>query len=174
MASNTTTPFQIIYDSFLGRITDDMYLEWTPEDTYADLKNILLNSISSFEFPRFPLFDYDLEAEYDNEETGLTESTGAFNSELTREEIDIIAHLMTIEWLGRQVASVENTRMKYSGSDFKFTSQANHLDKLIKLKKEYELGARHKQRMYKRRKIDPITGQVTSNLGVLVGGVLRD
>ena len=30
---------------------------------------------------------------------------------------------------GQQLASVENTRMKYSGSDFKFTSQANHMAK---------------------------------------------
>jgi hypothetical protein len=41
-------------------------------------------------------------------------------------------------WLQRQVASIEQTRMKYSGSDFKMTSQANHLEKLMKLKQEAE------------------------------------
>ena len=29
-----TTPFSIIYDSFLSKITDDMYLELTELDTY--------------------------------------------------------------------------------------------------------------------------------------------
>jgi len=27
------TPFSIVYDSFLSKITDDMYMELTPEDT---------------------------------------------------------------------------------------------------------------------------------------------
>ena len=50
-----------------------------------------------------------------------------FNFELTTEEINIIAILMMCAWVQRQVTSIENTRMKYSGSDFKMTSQANHL-----------------------------------------------
>jgi hypothetical protein len=61
---------------------------------------------------------------------------------------------MVVEWLGQQIASVENTRMKYSGSDFKFTSQANHIQKLIQLKKEYEREGFHLQRLYKRRAPD--------------------
>jgi hypothetical protein len=54
-----------------------------------------------------------------------------FNVELTNEEINILALLMKQAWVQRQVTSIENTRMKYSGSDFKFTSQANHLSKLL-------------------------------------------
>ena len=41
--------------------------------------------------------------------------------------------------------------MKYSGSDFKFTSQANHMQKLLALKKDYEREGFHLQRLYKRR-----------------------
>ena len=41
--------------------------------------------------------------------------------------------------------------MKYSGSDFKFTSQANHMSKLLTLKKDYEREGFHLQRLYKRR-----------------------
>ena len=44
---------------------------------------------------------------------------------------------MVIGWLGQQLDTTENTRMKYSGSDFKFTSQANHMQKLLQLKKDY-------------------------------------
>ena len=50
------------------------------------------------------------------------------------------------------MASVENTRMKYSGSDFKFTSQANHMAKLKVLKESYTQQGFHLQRLYKRRK----------------------
>ena len=61
---------------------------------------------------------------------------------------------MVVEWLGQQLASVENTRMKYSGSDFKFTSQANHMAKILTLKQDYEREGFHLQRLYKRRKRD--------------------
>lgn len=69
-------------------------------------------------------------------------------------------------WLQRQVASVENTRMKFSGSDFKFTSQANHLAKLLNLLTEVNREAHHMQRLYRRRKVDK-DGLYTSNWGVL-------
>ena len=70
-------------------------------------------------------------------------------------------------WLQRQVASIENTRQKFSGSDFKMTSQANHLDKLIKLKQEGERQDRHMQRLYKRRKIIDSKGSIKSNWSTL-------
>lgn len=146
--SNLTTPFNKIYDRFLGKITDDMYLEWTPQDTLNDMYNILMDAIPGFEFPRFPLYDYDEEE---------------FNSQLTSEEINILALLMYNTWLQRQIASIENTRMKYSGSDFKMTSQANHLDKLMKLKQEAERQSLHMQRLYKRRKIVDEAGTIKSN-----------
>lgn len=142
------TSFQEIYDRFLGKITDDMYMEWTPEDTIADLKNILMDAIPGFEFPRFPLYDFEEDS---------------YNVDLTSEEINILALLMYNTWLQRQVASIENTRMKYSGTDFKMTSQANHLDKLIKLKQEAERQSHHMQRLYKRRKMVDGKGSIQSN-----------
>ena len=88
------TPFEDIYDRFFGKITDDMYMEWTEEDTKKDLKNILIDAIPGFEFPRFPLYDFDIDAE-------------TFRCHLTSEEINIFALLMYNTWLQRQVASVE-------------------------------------------------------------------
>ena len=44
--------------------------------------------------------------------------------------------------------------MKYSGDDFKFTSQANHMYKILQVKKDYERQGFHLQRLYKRRKAD--------------------
>lgn len=146
------TTFEEIYNRFFGKITDDMYVEWTKEDTEKDVKNILIDAIPSFEFPRFPLYDY-------NEDS--------YNCHLTSEEINILAILMYNTWLQRQVASIENTRQKFSGSDFKMTSQANHLDKLIKLKQEGERQDRHMQRLYKRRKIIDSKGSIKSNWSTL-------
>lgn len=147
------TPFETIIDCFMGKITDDMYLELTYEDTLKDAKLFLLDAIPYFEFPRFALYDYDLVLEQ-------------YNVDLTREEINIFALLMKTAWLERQINSVENTRMKYSGSDFKMTSQANHLSKLLQLKSENVREATHAQRLYKRRKFLS-NGQVESNWSVL-------
>lgn len=145
------TSFQTIIDCFLGKITDDMYLELTPEDTIRDATQFLLDAIPYFEFPRFPLYDYQVDA-------------GCYNCDLTQEEINILALLMKAAWLNRQINSIENTRMKYSGADFKLTSQANHLAKLLQLKNENLRESTHAQRLYKRRKLTS-SGMYESNWG---------
>ena len=58
------TKFATVYNCFLGKITDDMYLELTPEDTVRDLQNLLINAIPGFEFPRVNLFDYTIKVEH--------------------------------------------------------------------------------------------------------------
>ena len=132
------TEFRAIYNSFLSKITDDMYMELTREDTESMLFELFESALPCFEFPRKNIYDYDVDMQ-------------SYNIELSKEEINIIATYMIDEWIGHQLASVENTRMKYSGSDFKFTSQANHMQKLLQLKKDYERLGFHLQRLYKRR-----------------------
>lgn len=135
------TSFDDVYKNFLSKVTDDMYMELSPEDTVSLLNDLLLGSLHYFEFPRQNIYDLDLDAQY-------------FMIDLTTEEQNIIATYMIVEWLGYQLASVENVRMKYSGSDFKFTSQANHMQKLLQLKKDYERLGFKLQRLYKRRRAD--------------------
>jgi hypothetical protein len=65
------------------------------------------------------------------------------------------------------VTSIENTRMKYSGTDFKMTSQANHLSKLLSLLEESRRDSFHMQRLYKRRKTSD-TGAYASNWSSLM------
>ena len=149
------TSFETVYDRFFGKITDDMYLELTPEDTQRDLQSLLIDSIPAFEFPRQSL-NYTIEKE-----------NAFFTSDLTNEEINILALLMKNAWLNRQITSIENTRQKYSGSDFKMTSQANHLAKLLELRKETRREEIHMQRLYKRRKRDE-KGNIKSNWSVLM------
>ena len=168
------TQFSAVYNRFLGQITDDLYLELTPEDTLKDLQNLLINAIPGFEFPRQNLYDYTIEVREIDEadlvpedfvlgvvwgeilDTSLAPRVlvdkSRFNIELTPEEINILALLMKQGWVQRQVTSIENTRMKYSGSDFKMTSQANHLSKLLALLEESRRDSFHMQRLYKRRK----------------------
>lgn len=182
------TLFKEVYNRFLGKITDDMYVELTPEDTIRDCRNMLIDAIPNFEFPRHNLYDYEIKqaAKPENEVTtedfviGLIWDTipeadkiplvlveeSAFAADLTSEEINILAILMMTAWAQRQVTSIENTRMKYSGSDFKMTSQANHLQKLLALLKECQRQSHHMQRLYKRRKIID-NGEYRSNWSIL-------
>ena len=112
------TQFSAVYNRFLGQITDDLYLELTPEDTLKDLQNLLINAIPGFEFPRKNLFDYTIEVREmgedeltpddfilgtvwdDLEDTTLLETPNVlvdksrFNVELTPEEINILALLI--------------------------------------------------------------------------------
>ena len=152
------TPFSVIINKFLGKITDDMYLELTYEDTIRDAKQILLDAIPYFEFPRFQLYAFDEEKE-------------TYKIDLTDEEINILALLMKTSWLSRQINSIENIRMKYTSSDFKMTSQANHLSKLLSLKSENIRESTHAQRLYNRRRFSSTSGVVESNWDVFNSGV---
>jgi len=55
------TTFTAVYNRFLGKITDDMYMEMTPADTIKDLRQLLIDAIPGFEFPRKNISDYVLE-----------------------------------------------------------------------------------------------------------------
>ena len=175
---NNPTSFLTIYDAFFSRITDDMYMELTAEDTYTMLQDLLINNLPRFEFPRFDIFDYEPGAwgyfgDYQGVESNGDLVTaygwigGNFNVELTLEEINIIALNMVVGWLGQQLDTTENTRMKYSGSDFKFTSQANHMAKLKVLIDSHKTDSLHLQRLYKRR-IRTESGEIQSTLGSIV------
>ena len=167
-----------------------MYVELTPADTLKDMQNLLIDALPGFEFPRKNLFDYTIKVVEIPEEELVPDDfvlgivwgevlddmmsdsqkvlvdRSSFNIELTSEEINILAILMKQGWVQRQVTSIEHTRMKYSGSDFKMTSQANHLSKLLNLLKESQRESLHMQRLYKRRKLDTASGEYRSNWSI--------
>lgn len=184
------TSFSVIYNRFLEKVTDDMYLVLTPQDTMRDLQNLLIDALPGFEFPRINLRDYIIDTKIIREDE-VTDSDfilgivwgelpegdlsdapdvlvdhSAFRANLTDEEINILALLMKQGWIQRQVSSIEVTRMKYSGADFKMTSQANHLAKLLTLLSEAQRESFHMQRLYKRRKLGR-DGRYRSNWRVL-------
>ena len=164
MAEEYTT-FSEVYTAFFSKITDDMFLQLTLDDTNKILQELLISAIPKFEFPRVDL-SYQ-ESTTKDRRGNINVTYGPFNSKLNDQEINIIATYMVVEWLGQQLASVQNVRMKYSGSDFKFTSQANHMQKILQMKKDYEREGFHLQRLYKRRKKDK-KGVYRSTLGQIM------
>lgn len=124
------TPFLKIYDAFLARITAD---EWMLEEELAiierDWQELLRMAIERFKYPRVSL---EVEEVDNSEDMPVMQ----FKEELTNAEIQMLALYMKHEWIKRCIASWENIRQLYVDSDY---SQANHLDKLIKLESSVAL-----------------------------------
>ena len=105
------TLFASVYNRFLDKITDDMYMELTPKDTIKDLQRLLINAIPGFEFPRKSLEYNILEREIGADDAEIQgffientdgkgyEDASFFVSELSSEEINILAILMMNGWL---------------------------------------------------------------------------
>ena len=125
------TPLSTIYNSFLAKMLDDEWSNWTREEVAEDLYQLLLGAIPWFKFPRV-----DLTIEDDH-----------FLGELTNVEIQILATYMKCEWLNRTILTWENVKPLYEERDF---SQANLLDKLSNLLEEEKTKASQLERIYYR------------------------
>ncbi len=111
------TSFVDIYNRFLGKITDDMYMELTPDDTIKDLRTLLIDAIPGFEFPRKDIGEFTIETlvidedqiqegdfiigiiwdELEDDEYPRAQALierSHFDTDLTSEEINILAILM--------------------------------------------------------------------------------
>ena len=126
-----------VYEAFLARITAD---EWTLEEELAiverDWRELLKNAIFRFKYPRVELIIDDENA-----------TDPCFTSDLTNDEIQLLALYMKHEWVKRCIASWENIRQLYADKDF---SQANHLDKLNKLEAAVALEVHKAEGIYDR------------------------
>lgn len=125
------TPLAKVYESFLSKLLEDEWVNWTQEEVEQDLLTILEGALPWFKFPRHSLEH--------NEEF--------FYEELTNEEIQIVATFMKCEWLNRTILTWENVKPLYEEKDF---SQANLIDKYIDLLKREEDKGRRLEALYYR------------------------
>ena len=124
------TPFRVVYEAFLARITAD---EWTLEEELEiverDWLQLLNMAVFRFKYPRVSLEQLMIDFNpYDN--CNCEDPMLCFKEDLGNGEIQLLALYMKHEWIKRCIASWENIRQLYADKDF---SQANHLDKLLKL-----------------------------------------
>lgn len=194
---NNITLFCEVYCKFLGKITDDMYLELTYSDTLKILKSMLISAIVNFRFPKINIRDYYLapcclatctsEAYDEIEEPTLSDTFADYcncsealqveedldkldhwNIQLGIDEIEILASLMKLDWLAQQLDTVEMLRMKALSSDFEMPSQANHIAKLTNWYQETHNQLVLLQNLYHRRTVDE-QGLVSPNYQSLGG-----
>ncbi|NLV87668.1 MAG: hypothetical protein GX025_10720 [Clostridiales bacterium] len=154
------TPFKVVYDRFFDLVTDDFYSELSPEAADQDCRSLLMSSLPMFEFPERP-FSFITEIV-------LGEPVEFFEQDLTLEEINILAFGMVQIWAQRQTTSIENTRQKFSGVDFKQSSQASHLQRLLKLLEDAKIEHRRLQMLNSRRRVNESSGKYESNFDMFV------
>ena len=132
--SLTGTPLQAVYDSFLASVTAD---DWMMEEDLSTIERdwlmLLHKAIDRFERPHISL--------------EISEDEDVFVETLSPQEIQLLARYMKLEWLSRVIADWRQITQLYSNKDF---SQANHLDKLLKLQRSVEFDCFKAQRRYRR------------------------
>lgn len=116
------TPYSVLYDSFLSKIEDPLYSDMTEVEAEKDMIKLLNSAIVHFDYPKVDVFNKD-------------DNTALFAETLSVYEIEILALLMKIQWLQRQINSIYNIKQRMNDKDFRQTSQANHLTSLLQLEK---------------------------------------
>lgn len=132
------TPYSKLFNSFLNKIEDDLYAQFTKEELDSDLIDLLNSAIVNFDYPKTDIYSKD-------------DQLQTFSEELSIFEIEILANLMTLEWIKRQIKSIYVIKQAMTDSDFKLTSQANHLKMLLELKKVTESDIEKLQNKYSYR-----------------------
>ena len=120
----TGTPYSTVFDYFLGRLENSSYATMDDDDIEIDEIKLLNMAIENFEYPKISLAKND--------------TTKLFTETLSNSEIQILARLMVSEWIDRQINNINLIKQGLSTKDFKMTSQAAHLESLLKLQEKNE------------------------------------
>ena len=114
------TPVEKIFTRFLSQIEDESWLEIEEEILIELMYYYLVKSIVEFNVCK-----KDLTIDFDNDE---------IVSDLSEDEVLILAFGMVIHYLTPKILREENLQQMVTSSDFSKLSNANMLDKLIKLR----------------------------------------
>ncbi len=111
------TSYEKVFKAFLSKIQDPMYAEIDVYVAEDDLISLMDAAILNFEYPKIDLKDKDDELQ-------------RFNNALGFDEIQILSHLMVLEWMRRELRNVDSLRQSRTTKDFNTFSQANHINSL--------------------------------------------
>lgn len=129
------TSYETIYNRALSKIEDPTLAMLDEGDLENMLYGWLVSAVAKHRKCTNDLSDRDDELRQ-------------FNVDLTDIEQEILAILMTREWVGQQLKSVTNTLQVFSGKETKYYSQAQHLSELRALDESLRLEAQQLSRDY--------------------------
>ncbi len=119
------TEFIEVYNRFLSKIDDEYLASLEDREIGKSLYPLLLNAITSFaRISEHNLRDRD-------------EDEGTFNSELTDDEIEVLAILMRTVWLQRYINSSRKIEQQYYDAGIKTYSPNENLRNLTVLYQQY-------------------------------------
>lgn len=111
------TPYDKVFKAFLSKIQDPLYAELEVYVAMDDLIEIMDAAILNFEYPKVDLKDKDDELEL-------------FTNTLGFDEVQILAQMMVLEWMRRELRNVDTLRQTVTTKDYSTFSQANHINAL--------------------------------------------
>ena len=116
-----STPFSNVYSYFMPKIEDYNFLQLNKEDLESVLEPLLLTSIIKFKKCKKDLSKRDI----------LSKS---FIEDLSDEEVNILAQLMTVEYLTPKLLTADLVEQQVSTNEYKTYSQANHIKEIKSLR----------------------------------------
>ena len=123
------TPVEEVFGRFLTQIEDESWLELDEEVLEELMYDYLCKSIVEFNVCTKKL--------------NIDFNTNEFIADLEEDEAQILAYGMVIHYLTPKILREENLQQMVTSSDFSKLSNANMLDKLLKLRtqirKEYQM-----------------------------------
>lgn len=119
------TDYSLIFDRFLTKINDQQFLKLPEDDIEEFCKKYLRSAVVKFKGCKNDLSNRD-------------DSLGLFYDDLRESEMEIIALFMGIEWLSPLIYNRTNLQQFLGDREYRYYSQANHIDKLILLKDTWQ------------------------------------
>ena len=132
------TYFEDVYEFFLSKIKSYDLAELT-EDEIKEA----LNSLIKLAFPKCTVFKGKIKIDLDNESFVVKGKDS-----LSLEEMEILSLAMLLQYISPLIARDENLKQTLSSKDFSSTSQANHLEKLLILKKSIDADLNYAMNSY--------------------------
>lgn len=129
------TQYSTLYEKCLSKIEDPTLAMLPEEDLENMLHGYLMSAIAKHRKCEHDLSDRD-------------EELKQFNSDLSDLEQEILAILMTREWISQRLHSVTNVMQVFGGKEEKWFSQASHIKELREMDDRLRLEAQQLSRDY--------------------------
>ena len=132
------TYFEDVYEFFLSKIKSYDLAELTEDEIKEEL-----NSLIKLAFPKCTVFKGKVKLHQDNKSFIIKGKDS-----LSLEEMEILSLAMLLQYISPLIARDENLKQTLSSKDFSITSQANHLEKLLILKKSIDADLNYAMNSY--------------------------